>query len=83
MFSVQFGTGAVHVMPVGTCDIHEYRCSENRSLLSTVKEILPFFFTFFVRFGKVSTANVHKTVFIDLRLVKVVLYLTEYVHSCP
>jgi hypothetical protein len=70
---VQFGTGAVHIIPVSSCDIHENRSSESRSLLSAVKDILPIFFLQFSSdLEKISTGNVHKTVFIDLRLVKVV-----------
>ena len=66
-------------MPVGSCDIHENRCSESRSLLSNVKEILPPFFFFFFSsdMEKVSTAKSVKLYLLILRLVKVVLYLPD------
>jgi hypothetical protein len=63
---VQFGTGAVHVMPVGSCDIREYRCSESRSLLSAVKE----FVYIFRPIWKKSVQEMSIKLFIDFKARK-------------
>ena len=73
IFSVQFGTGAVHVMPVGSCYSHENRCSESRSLLSAVKNILSFFFYIFLPIWKKSVQEMFINLYLlTFRLVKVV-----------
>jgi len=65
-------------MPGGSCDIQENRCSESRSLLSTVKEILPNFVYIFSPIWKESVQEMSiKLYLLILRLVKVVLYLTD------
>jgi hypothetical protein len=77
---VQFSTGAVRVMPVGSCGINENRFNESCSLFSTVKEILPFFFLHFSSdLEEVSTGNVHKTVFIDFKARKRSTLLNELI----
>jgi len=58
-------------MLVDSCDIHENRCSESRSLQWCRKgNFAPIFLHFSSDLEEVSTGNVHKSLFIDFKARK-------------
>jgi hypothetical protein len=69
----------IHTMQLSGCEFCETQCSKRHTLLTSINEILPIFYTLTKLVKKFSTRNIHKNVmnvsFGKISAVKAILYL--------